>query len=136
MCFEVTVNRFFYRKWNENSSLKCWNRNSARRRPCGPWWRQAGARPGLRHQATEAERCAPAGRAAGFMTLFHFWNCFALAYFPYSTTYKYSGLSPVPSGSVSSPGSPTCSCSCARCCSWSLSFPPGKAASVTSLGSS
>ena len=27
------------------------------------------------------------------MTLFHFRNCFALVYSPYSTTYKYSGLS-------------------------------------------
>uniref|UniRef100_A0A8B9WM23 BOS complex subunit TMEM147 n=1 Tax=Bos mutus grunniens TaxID=30521 RepID=A0A8B9WM23_BOSMU len=27
------------------------------------------------------------------MTLFHFRNCFALIYSPYSTTYKYSGLS-------------------------------------------
>uniref|UniRef100_A0A140LIC5 BOS complex subunit TMEM147 n=9 Tax=Tetrapoda TaxID=32523 RepID=A0A140LIC5_MOUSE len=27
------------------------------------------------------------------MTLFHFGNCFALAYFPYFITYKCSGLS-------------------------------------------
>jgi len=26
------------------------------------------------------------------MTLFHFGNCFALAYFPYFITYKCSGL--------------------------------------------
>lgn len=32
-------------------------------------------------------------RAAGVMTLFHFGNCFALAYFPYFITYKCSGLS-------------------------------------------
>lgn len=31
-------------------------------------------------------------RAAGVMTLFHFGNCFALAYFPYFITYKCSGL--------------------------------------------
>lgn len=31
-------------------------------------------------------------RAAGDMTLFHFGNCFALAYFPYFITYKCSGL--------------------------------------------
>lgn len=30
--------------------------------------------------------------AAGAMTLFHFGNCFALAYFPYFITYKCSGL--------------------------------------------
>nr|KAF6318974.1 transmembrane protein 147 [Pipistrellus kuhlii] len=40
----------------------------------------------------------------------------------------------MPSGSASRLGSPTSSCSCARCCSWPLSFPPGKAASMTSLG--
>lgn len=28
----------------------------------------------------------------GAMTLFHFGNCFALAYFPYFITYKCSGL--------------------------------------------
>lgn len=51
-----------------------------------------GARPGLGRQAAEAERRAPAGLAAGVMTLFHFGNCFALAYFPYFITYKCSGL--------------------------------------------
>ena len=50
------------------------------------------ARPGLGRQAAEAERRAPASRAAGAMTLFHFGNCFALAYFPYFITYKCSGL--------------------------------------------
>ncbi|OWK11711.1 hypothetical protein Celaphus_00003862 [Cervus elaphus hippelaphus] len=41
----------------------------------------------IRRQAAEA------GRAAGIMALFHFRNCFALAYFRCFTTYKCSGLS-------------------------------------------
>lgn len=38
-----------------------------------------------------SEACAAAG-GGGAMTLFHFGNCFALAYFPYFITYKCSGL--------------------------------------------
>lgn len=37
-------------------------------------------------------RYSPALRGPGAMTLFHFGNCFALAYFPYFITYKCSGL--------------------------------------------
>lgn len=51
-----------------------------------------GAGCGLGRQASKVETCAPRGRA-GAMTLFHFGNCFALAYFPYFITYKCSGLS-------------------------------------------
>lgn len=39
----------------------------------------------------EVGTCAAAG-GGGAMTLFHFGNCFALAYFPYFITYKCSGL--------------------------------------------
>lgn len=46
-----------------------------------------GPRPG--RQAGEVQTRAP---GAGAMTLFHFGNCFALAYFPYFITYKCSGL--------------------------------------------
>ena len=56
------------------------------------------------------------------MTLFYFRNGFALGYFPYFITYKCSGLSTMPSGNVCRPGSPTSSCSCARCCFWPLFF--------------
>uniref|UniRef100_A0A452SGJ4 BOS complex subunit TMEM147 n=1 Tax=Ursus americanus TaxID=9643 RepID=A0A452SGJ4_URSAM len=52
------------------------------------------------------------------MTLFHCWNGFTLAHFPYFITYKRCGLSTLPSRSVCRPGSPTSSCGCARCYSW------------------
>lgn len=47
---------------------------------------RSGTRP------AEKETRAPRAPAAGAMTLFHFGNCFALAYFPYFITYKCSGL--------------------------------------------
>lgn len=60
---------------------------------------QVGARPGCRRGRDPLPRGGAAGRvprwrdrAAGVMTLFHFGNCFALAYFPYFITYKCSGL--------------------------------------------
>lgn len=50
-----------------------------------------GAQRGLRRLEGEVETCAAKG-GGGAMTLFHFGNCFALAYFPYFITYKCSGL--------------------------------------------
>lgn len=50
-----------------------------------------GAQRGLRCLEGEVETCAAKG-GGGAMTLFHFGNCFALAYFPYFITYKCSGL--------------------------------------------
>lgn len=58
-----------------------------------PWpWRKY--RRSRRPAAGDAASRSPRGRdrAAGVMTLFHFGNCFALAYFPYFITYKCSGL--------------------------------------------
>nr|CAI9689174.1 unnamed protein product [Rangifer tarandus platyrhynchus] len=118
------------RKLNENNSLKCWNGTQAPRRRSGLRRRQAGARPGLRRQAAEA------GQVAGIMALFHFRNRFALAYFRYFTTYKCSGLSE---------SSAFWKCVQAgvaylfvQLCTmlFLVTFPPGKAAYVTSLGSS
>lgn len=51
--------------------------------------KHGGPRPALRDAAARVARVA---REAGAMTLFHFGNCFALAYFPYFITYKCSGL--------------------------------------------